>query len=189
MADHDWSVIDMAKGTCVIEDCGRPHYGRGWCKKHYLHWWQYGTPFRLTVEDRFAAMVDKNGPVPECRPELGSCWVATTSLKGDGYARITDARGVRILAHRWTYEQFVGPIPDGLQIDHLCRVRHCVNPDHLEPVTSRENTMRGTNFSAQKARQTHCIRGHEFTPENTRINRAGNRQCRACRQARQPAQS
>jgi len=73
-----------------------------------------------------------------------------------------------VKAHRWAYETCVGSINDGLQIDHLCRVRECVNPDHLQPVTHAENMRR--------ARRTHCRRGHELTPENVYWVRA----CKAC---------
>jgi hypothetical protein len=83
-------------------------------------------------------------------------------------------------AHRLFYEQLVGPIPDGLQLDHLCRVRHCVNPDHLEPVTQTANVLRGIGPTAVNAGKTHCVHGHPFTPDNTYINKQGNRHCRAC---------
>jgi hypothetical protein len=92
-------------------------------------------------------------------------------------------------AHRAAYEMFVGPIPEGLELDHLCRVRACVNPDHLEPVTHLENMRR-----APASQKTHCLRGHEYTPENTRLHR-GKRACRTCivesekrRQARRRAE-
>lgn len=78
--------------------------------------------------------------------------------------------------HRITYERTVGPIPDGHQIDHLCRNRACCNPDHLEPVTPGENTRRGL----RKTMQTHCKQGHEYTPENTKVNGKRGRQCREC---------
>lgn len=95
-------------------------------------------------------------------------------LDRDGYGRV----GRDALAHRVAWEAKNGPIPRGLTIDHLCYVRQCVNPDHMEIVTSRENTQRG------KARQTHCIHGHEFTPENTYLwsRKPGwvGRLCRAC---------
>ncbi len=87
-------------------------------------------------------------------------------------------------AHRFAYELLVGPIPDGLVIDHLCRVRHCVNPAHMEPVTRWENTLRGGSFSAVAARQTHCVNGHPFDEENTHVDRRGFRRCRACNRER-----
>jgi len=86
-------------------------------------------------------------------------------------------------AHRVAYELLVGPIPEGLTLDHLCRVRHCVNPDHLEPVTRLENWRRGTGPSAASRRQrskTRCKHGHEFSEENTYVTAAGARQCRTC---------
>ena len=86
-------------------------------------------------------------------------------------------------AHRVVYEILVGPIPVGLELDHLCRNRACVNPDHLEPVTTRTNLLRGYSPWACRARQTHCKRGHEFTPENTYGTGDGRRYCRTCRRA------
>src|SRR5690349_9784178 len=89
--------------------------------------------------------------------------------------------------HRVAYERLVGPIPDGLALDHLCRVRHCINPDHLEPVTWRENILRGASEVARLAARTACSKGHEFTPENTRINN-GARACRRCDRENKRAQ-
>ena len=78
------------------------------------------------------------------------------------------------------YELLVGPIPEYLTLDHLCRVRNCVNPAHLEPVTSAENILRGMSSPAQNARKTECLNGHAFTVENTLINVIGARVCRTC---------
>lgn len=97
----------------------------------------------------------------------------------DGYAR-TRASGRTFLAHRWMYEQMVGPIPTGLQLDHLCRVRNCVNPRHLEPVTQRINILRGTAPTAINATKTHCPKGHVLAGYNLAPSRKGRGQCRTC---------
>lgn len=113
------------------------------------------------------------------RDENG-CWLWTPCKLNDGYGYARDAEGRDTKAHRLSYEIFVGPVPDGLHLDHLCRVRHCVNPEHLEPVTNRENILRGVGITAQCAQKTHCKRGHEFTPENT-ILKGTWRECQTCR--------
>ena len=107
------------------------------------------------------------------------CWEWLGTRSKSGYASIS-IFGVSRRAHRVLYEIVVGAIPDGLQLDHLCRVRHCVNPVHLEPVTPRENVLRGVGPSAQAAAREECIHGHAYTPENTYVWR-GHRACRECR--------
>ena len=84
-----------------------------------------------------------------------------------------------VMAHRAAYEVRIGPIPDGMVIDHLCRNRACINPAHMEPVTNRENVLRGTGPSAQHARKTHCNYGHAYDDQNT-MHRRGRRHCRKC---------
>ncbi|MGY5129225.1 HNH endonuclease signature motif containing protein [Streptomyces nigrescens] len=108
------------------------------------------------------------------------CWQWTGYLLPNGYAQFWRG-GQKLYAHRVAYEAVRGPIPDGLVIDHLCRNRGCANPDHLEAVTSRINTLRGIGFCAIRARQTHCIHGHAFDAANTYVAPNGTRKCRTCR--------
>lgn len=107
------------------------------------------------------------------------CWEWTASKTPGGYGRIF-ADGRKVYAHRAVYEAVVGPIPEGFQIDHLCRNRGCVNPDHLEPVTRRENLLRGVGFVAVNAAKTHCPKGHPYDEENTYQTPTGRRVCRTC---------
>lgn len=107
------------------------------------------------------------------------CW-QWTACTADGYGRFHLRRGKVPPTHRLSYEWLVGPIPEGLHIDHLCRNRGCVNPDHLEPVTPKVNILRGVGPSAQHAVKTHCPSGHEYTTENTYKYR-GMRMCVECR--------
>lgn len=112
-----------------------------------------------------------------------SCWLWTGPGDGLGYGSFglkTDDGWRVVKAHRFAYETMVGPIPAGLHIDHLCRVRHCVNPDHLEPVTLRENILRGVSPAARNALKTHCPKSHEYIGNNLYIFPDGSRGCRAC---------
>ncbi|HEY1740016.1 MAG TPA: HNH endonuclease signature motif containing protein [Acidimicrobiia bacterium] len=103
-----------------------------------------------------------------------------------GYGYVYDESRVHRLVHRVSYELSIGPIPGGLEIDHLCRERSCANPEHLEAVTRRENVLRSDSVAAHRARQTHCVHGHEFTAQNT-YRHQGRRYCRACRSRRDAA--
>lgn len=113
------------------------------------------------------------------------CWLWTGSRNADGYGSFWDS-GKSRGAHRVAYEQMVGSIPDGLTLDHLCRVRHCVRPEHLEPVPIGENTLRGNTVNAANVLKTHCLRGHPFDEANT-IRRGNSRYCRQCRTERSRA--
>lgn len=125
---------------------------------------------RLSLAQRVARYIDYRAE---------GCWEWRGARDVTGYGRVRFG-GRLLLVHRAVYELVVGAIPAGLQIDHLCRNRSCCNPDHLEPVTRRENILRGVSVVARNAVKTHCIRGHEFTLENTRATGTGNRACRAC---------
>ena len=110
------------------------------------------------------------------------CWQWCGATEPRGYGVMwAGAKLGRQLVHRVAYTELVGPIPEGLVIDHLCRNTGCLNPDHLEPVTQRINVLRGEAPSAIHAVKTHCVNGHEYTPENTYVYEStGIRRCRTC---------
>lgn len=117
---------------------------------------------------RFWEKVDKSG----------ECWMWTAYIGGDGYGQF-GLNGKVERAHRVAYEMGIGPIPQGMQIDHLCRVRACVNPNHLEPVTQRENILRGESPSAKCARVMRCPQGHQYSDTNT-ARYSDRRYCKEC---------
>lgn len=121
--------------------------------------------------------------------KTGTCWLWMGSKNQSGYGRLRRGGhvGKIILAHRYAYSALIGPIPDGLVLDHICRVRHCVNPAHLQAVPDRVNVARGIGPTAVNARKTHCKHGHAFTAENTGIRHDG-RYCKTCAYAANLAQ-
>lgn len=133
---------------------------------------------RESPEILFWAKVNKDGPIPDYSPSLGKCWIwkGATSKKGYGSVHTFPKPTA---AHRFSYAIHKGQIPKGLTIDHLCRVPSCVNPDHLEAVTGRINTLRGFSPPAIHVKKTHCPQGHEYSVQNTRVYK-GRRNCRMC---------
>lgn len=130
----------------------------------------------MGLPNRFWAKVDKQGAMP-LRRELGFCWIWTAACNSAGYGTLESQ-----LAHRLTYAALHGAVPEGLELDHLCRVTSCCNPAHLEAVTHAENCRRGDAVRVMRERMakiTHCPRGHEYTESNT-IIAGGARHCRAC---------
>lgn len=110
---------------------------------------------RIPTDERFESKVNK---LPN-----GGCWLWIGNVDGKGYGRFRDyAKRRQVLAHRWSYERHLGPIPDGMSLDHLCRKPSCVNPAHLEPVSIRVNILRGQGAGMRNAAKTHCPQGHEF---------------------------
>jgi len=156
----------MTQTECAVPECSAPVKSWGWCHKHYQRWLRHGTLHRRGAEERFW---EKVRALPVDDPD--ACWLWQGALSG-GYGQICGE-----WAHRFSYRFLVGPIPEGLQIDHLCRVRHCVNPDHLEPVTQQVNIRRG-----EWATRTHCVNGHPFDEANTYRppSKPGWRYCREC---------
>jgi hypothetical protein len=113
--------------------------------------------------------------------DVDDCWFWKGRLDRRGYARVGD----QIQVHRFVWIQLVGPIAEGLTLDHLCQVHHCVNPDHLQPVSRGVNALRGHGPAATNRRKTECSRGHRFTPESTYIEKqTGKRHCWTCMRLR-----
>lgn len=164
---------------CSIEGCDRPSSTKGLCKLHYERQrlgQQVDAPIRTFWRDL---------PLSErlLRQSIltpSGCIEWTGTINKEGYA-IVKYQGRSIGAHRAAYFTQVGPIPTGWEVDHVCRNRRCINIEHLEAVTKRENILRSDNFVAINARKTHCHRGHEFTQENTAWLPGNRRECKACR--------
>lgn len=176
----------MPRSYCTVPDCEEPHFARSLCSKHYGQW-QRGKTLSIKVrdaysrspEERFWEKVNKHGPLWEGT----RCWIWIASLTLAGYGQFKTRDRVSMhVAHKWAYQQLVGPVPNGLELDHLCRRRACVRPTHIEAVTHLENVRRGNGNGSQ----THCPQGHPYSLDNTYRNQSGRtyRRCKQCIRAR-----
>jgi len=130
--------------------------------------------FNWSFERRFMRRISK---------EANGCWVWNGCKMRNGYGQL-GVGGKHYAAHRFAYENLVGPIPEGLDLDHLCRNRACANPSHLQPVTRSENLKRGVGFGRWNTLKTHCPHGHEYSQDNTHVSKTNRRLCRACARVR-----
>lgn len=163
----------LRRGECSEQGCDEKAVARCLCQHHYDARRRKGVlPPKESIEERFWRQVEKTD----------TCWNWVGHLCKLGYGQICIGEK-RPMAHRFAYELLVGLIPEGLTLDHLCRNRRCVNPLHLEPVTLRENVMRGTSTPAKNAKKTHCIRGHLLAGENLLSVKYG-RACKECNRLR-----
>lgn len=180
LKDHRDEIRPKRSPTCTVEGCESPHHANGLCSPHAHRLERYGDPLvvigqgngkhppRRDLAERFWEKVERGNP--------DECWLWTGVVHAT-YGRFWLDGNANIGAHRMAYKLMVGPIPEGLHLDHLCKVRLCCNPAHLEPVTQAENNRRAY------ASKTHCPHGHPYDEANTYIDTRGHRNCRTCRNA------
>lgn len=201
----------MANHTCSIDGCEKPMKARGLCAAHYMRARRTGSPTGSKARTHPCAAPGCDRPVKDeyCHmhrrrlarrgtldlptaedlffrhvtedAETG-CWNFSPATH-NRYGQFT-VEGRNWPAHRWLYFRMVAELPDSLDLDHLCRNRACVNPEHLDPVTETVNIRRGISPAAENARKTHCKWGHPLSGENLYMTPEGRRQCRICRSRR-----
>lgn len=184
----------MPKSTCSISECQNPVLSRGWCRMHYQRWKKHGNPETTLMPTRVNGSTDDRFRAKILPADSEGCRLWRGAMYPSGYGCFL-FNGSNTGAHRASYEMHVGPIPEGLEIDHVCHTRdtlcrggvtckhrRCVTPEHLEPVTQAENNRRGRSPAAEHGRKTHCVNNHPFTEENT-YNHNGKRTCKTCRRA------
>lgn len=172
------------KTVCLIPDCTRKVAAYGLCSMHRRRVLNHGSTEKPSRQEpiqlRIWRRVDKNGPMPEFRQDIGRCWLWTGNLNSNGYGTVGEGGtyGRSLYVHRVLWEAENGPVPLDLELDHLCRVRQCVRTSHLEAVTHQENMARSAPAALP------CKRGHPRTAENTYVSPSGRRMCEPCRQER-----
>lgn len=198
--------VPRAGRSCSFPGCAGRYKAADYCSTHYDQQ-RRGEEIRPVgeyrgranaartrpVAERFWEKVDKHGPVPDYRPDLGPCWLWTSPPQGDDYGRFRSDRG-DVGAHVWAWKQEHGPVPDGLELDHLCRVRRCVRHSHLEPVTPAENKRRARLANPEAVPGwggpiQQCSKGHSMADAYVVNYRSGKqrRRCRTCDLDRQRA--
>jgi len=163
--------------TCEVPGCENSSRCLRMCWKHYMRMRRTGSTATTRITGDAGARFDS-----KCAPTPSGCTVWTASRTKGGYGNFWDGESM-VLAHRWAYQREKGDIPVGLELDHLCRNRACVNPDHLEAVDRRTNSLRGIGPSAQNSIKTHCPRGHAYAGANLYVSPSGRRYCRTCGRA------
>lgn len=163
---------------CTVESCDRETRTKAspYCEKHYSRWKRHGDP-EIVLKDHTPA-VERWKTNYDYDNRTG-CWIWRGPFTR-GYGFIQEGRKKRHMAHRFVYEQVIGKIPDDVELDHKCRNEACINPWHMDPKTHLINVRRG-DAGIKNAAKEQCDHGHEFTPENTRIQSSGGRECCACR--------
>jgi HNH endonuclease len=201
----DWIGVDVPESTCLTQPCTGEPVADGLCADHHtearlalLKSFGRGPGSKVDPVQRFWAYADRSGGPDACWP-----WTGGIEKPGYGFIFVNGGKPRLQKAHRFSYEHFIGPIPDGLEIDHTCHTkacpvpgmgdphRRCVNPRHLEAVTRPVNMQRSTRpdstraqFEKYRESVTHCSKGHEYTPENTQWRKIKggywSRRCAQC---------
>ncbi len=187
----------MPKSTCSIPECQNPVLARGWCRMHYQRWHKYGDPLETLYPLRVNGSIEKRFWAKVSPADNAGCLMWIGAKHRGGYGVFSPQGSSTKLAHIIAYEMQYGPVSDGLELDHnchtrdlscpggvTCRHRLCVNAEHIEPVTHRENVLRGRGFAAVNAAKTHCPNNHPYDAENTYISKEGYRGCKECGRAR-----